>query len=50
MKNCMKKFEEEIANLLKCTKKNIDGSICGKKYGTCIHKWIPTKFGAHDNA
>lgn len=30
----------------KCDKKNVDGSICGKRWGTCIHKFIPTKFGA----
>jgi hypothetical protein len=30
----------------KCLKLNIDGKVCGKPDGTCIHNWKPTKFGA----
>jgi hypothetical protein len=29
----------------RCKKENIDGTICGKPAGTCVHNFAPTRFG-----
>lgn len=28
-----------------CNKLTIEGKVCGKRIGTCIHDWRPTPFG-----
>jgi hypothetical protein len=30
----------------KCTKLTVEGKVCGKPEGTCIHDWHPTRFGS----